>query len=105
MKTLSKEKIFLFYIQINFCFPYRNSFLPAPLQSHVDQLYEQIDDLTSQLSEERSKHKQTRIKVFVDFFFYCSNKRKYFLLGWRNTFKSIKRTRKTISRIITTEIT
>lgn len=76
MKSLSKkiDFFFWFFILFNSC---RNSFLPAPLQSHIDQLYEQIDDLTSQLSEERSKHKQTRIKVDLFFVFYCSKKRKY----------------------------
>jgi hypothetical protein len=66
MKILGKN-IFPFIIQIRMFSPCRCSLLPAPIQAHIDHLYEQIDDLTIQLSEERVKSKQARIKVF-----YCS---------------------------------
>ena len=35
--------------------------LPVALQSHLDHLYEQIDDLSLQLAEERLNHRQTRL--------------------------------------------
>lgn len=44
-----------------------NSFIPSPIQRHIDQLYEQIDDLMLQLSEERFQHQQTRTKVIFLF--------------------------------------
>ncbi len=43
---------------------FRGHFLPTPIQTHIDRLYEQIDDLVLQLSDERLRHKQTRIRVF-----------------------------------------
>jgi hypothetical protein len=67
----------LFCIQI----PYRSSFIPAPIQSHIDLLYEQIDDLTLQLFEERSKNKQIRIQVRCFFLILFLRKEKYILLG------------------------
>ena len=44
---------------------FRGHFLPAPIQVHIDRLYEQIDDLVLQLSDERLRHKQTRIRVIL----------------------------------------
>ena len=49
---------------IKYLFSNSYSFLPLPIQTHIDHLYEQINDLTKQLSEERIKHKQARINVF-----------------------------------------
>ncbi|CAF1132072.1 unnamed protein product [Rotaria sp. Silwood1] len=37
--------------------------LPPPIQAHIDNLCEQIDDLALQLAEERLNHKQTRAKA------------------------------------------
>ncbi|CAF1149115.1 unnamed protein product, partial [Didymodactylos carnosus] len=41
----------------------QHSLLPSPIQVHIDQLLEQIDDLTLLFEEERLNHKQTRQKA------------------------------------------
>lgn len=48
---------------------FRTSFVPSPIQTHIDRLYEQVDELMVQLTEERFRHQQTRTKVFQTFFF------------------------------------
>ncbi|CAF0989208.1 unnamed protein product [Rotaria sp. Silwood1] len=39
------------------------SSLPGPMQGHLDHVYEQMNEITLQLAEERLKHKQTQIKA------------------------------------------
>ena len=41
----------------------RLSLLPPAVQTHIDQFYEQIDDLTSQLSVEQFNHRKLRARV------------------------------------------
>lgn len=43
---------------------HRNNLLPPVIQSHLDRMSEQIDDLALQLAEERLNHKQTRAQVY-----------------------------------------
>jgi hypothetical protein len=62
MKILSKKNISSCCMHKLILF--RSHFLPPPIQIHIDRLYEQIDDLVLQLSDERLRHKQTRIRVF-----------------------------------------
>ena len=67
LRNKKTKAIFFFSPSIFFSLSsYRHSFISTPIQEHIDHLYEQINELALELTEERFKHKQTRFKVNLD---------------------------------------